>query len=42
MNVYIISYKKNGKWNEMLKHSKKRFKELGYKVFLVEVMKKSF
>jgi hypothetical protein len=36
MDVYIISYKKNGKWNEMLKNSKKRFKELGYKVFLVE------
>ena len=36
MDVYIISYKIEGKWNSMLKKSKKRFKELGYNVFLVE------
>ena len=36
MDVYIVSYKKNGKWNSMVKHSKKRFTKLGYRVFLVE------
>lgn len=36
MDVYIVSYKKNGKWNSMVKHSKKRFTQLGYRVFLVE------
>ena len=36
MDVYIVSYKKNGKWNSMVKHSKKRFAQLGYRVFLVE------
>ena len=34
MDVYIVSYKK---WKmEFVKHSKKRFAQLGYRVFLVE------
>ena len=36
MLVLIISYKKNGKWNEMKKISENRFKQLGYKTKTIE------
>ena len=36
MIVFILSYKKNGKWNETLAISKKRFKDMGYDPVVVE------
>ena len=34
--VLLVSYKKNNKWNEVSKHSKKRFEEMGFSVERVE------
>lgn len=34
--VLMVSYKKNGEWNKVSKYSKQRFKEMGFKVELVE------
>ena len=36
MIVFILSYKKNGKWNETLATSMKRFKDMGYQPVIVE------
>lgn len=36
MIVFIVSYKKNGKWNETLATSMKRFKDMGYQPVIVE------
>ena len=36
MRVLIMTYKKNGKWNDAFFTSKKRFQEMGYKVTPIE------
>jgi hypothetical protein len=39
MLVLIISYKKNGEWNEMKEISENRFKQLGYKTKTIQMEK---
>jgi hypothetical protein len=35
-NIYLISYKKNGKWNPIMEESRKRYDQMGFNVKLFE------
>ena len=38
-NIYLISYKKNGKWNPIMEESRKRYDQMGFNVKLFENLK---